>query len=45
MGAEGTILCPFEAKKSKNCFLISSDELLIITAKILNLMNDFGGFI
>jgi hypothetical protein len=24
-GAEGTILCPLEAKKSRNCFLISRE--------------------
>jgi hypothetical protein len=30
MGAEGTIVCAFEAKKSKNCCLTSLDFMPVL---------------
>jgi hypothetical protein len=30
MGAEGTIVCSFDAKKSRNCCLIPAEVMLIL---------------
>ena len=41
IGAEGTILWPFEAKKSRNCFLISFDVIYLTDQfKVANIGNN-----